>query len=126
MVSVSILVGEYQKREIPEFPHEHLWEVNTMYHIDLSKMADNYTPIDILNGAIIGCQLCLLAIGTSWHRGHQPFDSTRWVKNPLWRKQAQTLRFSMYRRIFLNPDYPVAKPLCQILLWDKSDDGFVA
>ena len=129
MVSVAILAEEYKKRGTPAFSYERLREVNTLYHIDPSKMADDYTPIDILNEAIEGCPLCSMAIGTSWHSGEQPFDSTRWPKNPLWRKRAQTLLFNMYRRVPLNPNYPIAKPLCQIIygtslttdLWPEAD-----
>jgi hypothetical protein len=116
VVSGSTMAGEYQKRNTLQFGYKNLREVITLYHMNPAKMRDDFTPIDILEEAIKGCPLCSLAIGTSWSRGDIPFDTARWVKNPLWRKRAQTSLYNMYR-----PDHPwqedesIARPLCQII-----------
>jgi len=116
MLSVAIMAGEYQKRDTPQFKYKHLREVITLYHIEPARMRDDYTPIEILEEAIKGCPLCSLAIATSWSRADVPFDAARWVKNPLWRKRAQTLLFNMYRPDYAwQADKSMARPLCQII-----------
>jgi hypothetical protein len=116
MVSIAIMAGEYEKRDTPQFKYKHLREVLTLYHIDPARMRDDYTPIDILEEAIKGCPLCSLAIGTSWSTGDVPFDTARWVKNPSWRKRAQTLLYNTHEPDqLLQADKSMARPLCQII-----------
>ena len=98
MFTVPLLAHDYKDRDSADFKHKHLKEVITLTHINPSKLTNDYTPKDLLDGAIGGCPLCSMAVGTSWFRGDLPFDTVRWVRNPLWRKRAQMMLFNLYKR----------------------------
>jgi hypothetical protein len=129
-LDVAMLVSSYKKRDTPEFKWQHLREVNTLYHIDPSRMNQNYTPKTIMESAVEGCPLCALAVGTSWFRGDVPFDSQRWVQNPLWRKRAQFLLRNLYKvNHWVSLDKEAPKALLELVygtnlntdMWPEAD-----
>ncbi|KIW05848.1 uncharacterized protein PV09_03051 [Verruconis gallopava] len=123
-LTVSMLATDYNRRGPPEtFKWKHLREVNTFYHIDPSRMGNDYTPKDIMESAIEGCPMCALAVGTSWFRGDVPFDTARWMKNPLWRKRAQYLLIDHYASNHWVPigrgSEEIPRPLLEIVYGTK-------
>lgn len=116
MFTVPLLAHDYKDRDSADFKHKLLKEVITLMHIDPSKLTDDYTPKDLLDGAIDGCPICSMVVGTSWFRGDLPFDTARWVRNPLWRKRAQMLLFNLYKRHDgERPDKPDTGAMCQLV-----------
>ncbi|CAG5152967.1 uncharacterized protein ALTATR162_LOCUS2983 [Alternaria atra] len=118
MLFTAIYSTEYKRRDDGpgEFKLKHLKEVSTLHHIEPAKLRSPYTLKDILDSAINGCPLCSMVVGTSWFEGNTPFDTARWVKNPLWRRRAQRLLFNMYRPdITLHTDGKWSGPFLQIV-----------
>jgi hypothetical protein len=88
MFTVPLLAHDFKDRDLADFKHKHLKEVITLTHINLSKLTEDYTPKDLLDGPSAGGPFCSMAVGTSWFRGDLLFDTARWVRDPLWRKRA--------------------------------------